>query len=494
MYNINTFVFFFMEVLKLRKSKKRTFFIVSILILAFSYFVAFGYSYQNGDIPVKYIKGISDIRWGIDIKGGIEATFKPSSEEEVSAEQLDSAKSTIETRLVSRNITDYELYVDHKNQKIIVRFPWKSDESKFNPEKAIEEISSTALLTFRKGNSFETTDTNDDGETVSKTPKDETAENVLVEGKDIESASVVTQPKQDQNKNGLYNESSKLEYVVKLKFTEEGKEKFAQATKDNLNGYISIWMDDVMLSAPKVNSEITDGTAVISGDFTADAAKSLADKINSGSLPFKLETTNFSTISPTLGTSSLNAMMIAGIIAFVIICLMMIFFFRLPGVVACIALVGHLAISFAAISGFFSFVNSFTLTLPGIAGIILSIGMGVDANIIIASRIKEELNKGRNLSNSVKFGSKSSFWALFDGNVTVLIVALILMGIFGPANILSAIFGASTTGSIYSFGYTLFIGVISNFIMGITATRLMTRSISEFKFARNKWLYGGVSK
>lgn len=477
----------------MNRSKKSVFFIVSILILTFSYFVVFGYSYQNGDIPVKYIKGISDIRWGIDIKGGVEATFKPVvNEEEISVEQMDSAKSIIETRLVSKNITDYELYVDHKNQKIIARFPWKSDETDFKPEKAIEEISSTALLTFRKGKSYETTETIDTGETVSKIPKGETAENVLIEGKDIIKATVEQQAA--KGSDDFSTGSGKLEYVVSLKFNDEGKEKFAQATRDNVNSYISIWMDDVMISAPKVNQVITDGKAVITGNFTADSAKSLADKINSGALPFKLETTNFSTISPTLGMSSLKAMMIAGIIAFALICLMMIIFFRLPGFIACIALIGHVAISFAAISGFFSFINSFTLTLPGIAGIILSIGIGVDANIIIASRIREELRAGRTLNSAVKFGSRSSFWALFDGNVTVVIVALILMGIFGPANILSVIFGASTTGSIYSFGYTLLIGVISNFIMGITATRLMTKSIIQFKFARNKWLYGGVSK
>lgn len=476
----------------MKRVGKPVFFVISLLILTFSYFAIFGYSGQNGDIPVSYIKGVKDIRWGIDIRGGVEATFKPADGVSATSEQMDSAKSIIETRMVSNNITDYELYTDHSNQRIIVRFPWKSGESSFDPEKAIQEISSTASLTFRQGDDYESADVDNDGNQIAKGPKGETAENVLIEGKDIESATVEVQAA--QSTNGSVSASNKAQYVVKLTFTGEGKEKFAEATRNNVGKKISIWMDDIMLSAPTVNSEISDGTAIITGNFTASSAKSLAERINSGALPFKLETTNFSTISPTLGTSSLNAMLLAGLIAFAIICVMMLFFFRLPGFVACIALIGHVALSLAAVSGFFSFINSFTMTLPGIAGIILSIGMGVDANIIIASRIKEELNNGKTITSAIDIGSKNSFWALFDGNITVIIVALILMGIFGPANILSVIFGASTTGSIYSFGYTLLVGVFSNFLMGITATRLMTKSISEFKFARNKWLYGGTAE
>ena len=129
---------------------------------------------------------------------------------------------------------------------------------------------------------------------------------------------------------------------------------------------------------------------------------------------------------------------------------------------------------------------SFTLTLPGIAGVILSIGMGVDANIITNERIKEELRAGKTLDGAIRTGSKTSFAAIFDGNITVIIVAVILMLVFGPSNILSGIFGASTTGTIYSFGYTLLVGVIGNFLMGVTASRLMLSSLSGYKFMRKK--------
>lgn len=153
----------------------------------------------------------------------------------------------------------------------------------------------------------------------------------------------------------------------------------------------------------------------------------------------------------------------------------------------------------AALTGFFSTIPSFTLTLPGIAGIILSLGVGVDANIITAERIKEELKAGKSLDNALNIGYKRGFTAIFDGNITVIFVAVILMGAFGPtdsifATLLSPVFfafGASTAGTIYSFGYTLLVGIIMNFIMGVTASRLMLKSISRFKPFRKAWLYGG---
>ena len=176
------------------------------------------------------------------------------------------------------------------------------------------------------------------------------------------------------------------------------------------------------------------------------------------------------------------------------VALFMLVMFRLPGFVAMLTLLGQLAITFAAVSGYFPFLNSFTMTLPGIAGIILSIGVGVDANIITASRIKEELYSGKTLDGAIHRGCSNSLWSIVDGNITILIVAVMLIGVFGPSNILSQIFGASTTGAIYSFGYTLLVGVIGNFIMGVFFSRLMIKSLSGFKPLRKKWLFGGSDK
>ena len=134
------------------------------------------------------------------------------------------------------------------------------------------------------------------------------------------------------------------------------------------------------------------------------------------------------------------------------------------------------------------------MTLPGIAGLILSVGMGVDANIITAERIKEEFRLGKTLDAAIEKGSKNSLTAIIDGNMTIVIVSVILMLVFGPSNILSVIFGESTTGTIYAFGYTLLMGVIANFIMGVWLSRVMLKSIVGMKFLRKEWLFGGKKK
>ena len=465
----------------MKRVAKPVFFIVAILIIALAVTSVFGVTTQHGDIFTTRIKGVSDIRWGIDIKGGVEATFQPADGVTATEEQLEAAKSVIETRMVSNNITDYELYADQSANKIIVRFPWKEETTNYDPYEAIEEISATATLTFRPGNSYENTSYADDGSAVMTTPTGETAETVLLDGSNVKNAQA-----------GVITDNGKTQYIVSLEFDDVGAKLFEQATTDYLNGTISIWMDDTLISYPTVRNVISDGKAQISGDFTAEEATALATKINAGALPFSLETVNAGSISPTLGANSLYAMGLAAVIALIIIALFMIIVFRLPGFVAVIALLGQLSITIVAVSGYFPVFNSFTMTLPGIAGMILSIGMGVDANIITAERIKEELRNGKSVDSAINAGTKNSLSAIIDGNMTVIIVAVILILVFGPFNMLSFIFGLSTTGSIYAFGYTLLVGVISNFIMGIAAARLMLKSISGFKLMRNPKLYGGA--
>ncbi len=475
----------------MRRVKKPVFFIVAAIILALAITATLGVKGQNGDNDVIYLKGVEDIRWGIDIQGGVEASFTPATDEEVTNAQIDAAEAIVESRLIGNNITDYELYTDYGAKRIIVRFPWQSGESDYNPEEAIEEISATALLTFREGNEHESESVDANGAVVYRTPAGTTAETVILQGNDIESA----EPQLTQDDEG------NLEYVILLHMTSEAADKFAEATARLVGKTISIWMDDLMISAPTVRQAISNGEAMITsgqagsaGAFTAASASELANKINAGALPFALKTESFSTVSPTLGLSSLSAMALAGIIAFILIAIFMILKFRLPGAVAVLCLLGQTALSLAAVSGYFRFINSFTLTLPGIAGIILSIGMGVDCHIITASRIKEELSLGKTIDSALQSGFKNSISAIIDGNITVVIVAIILMLVFGPTNILSAIFGASTTGAIYSFGYTLLVGIVGNFLMGVIASRLMLKSLSGFKGLRKKWLFGGEGK
>ena len=465
---------------KLKRVAKPVFFIVLAVIIAFALLVFMGIHTQYGDFTYPVIRGLQDIRWGIDIRGGVDVTFTSPEEYDATNEELDAARSIIETRMVAKNITDYELYLDYNSDKIIVRFPWQADDDSFDPEEAVKELGETALLTFREG-------TVSSGEDYEDLP-------LIISGSDVEKAQAAYIPKDGGNE---------YEYVVSLTLKDSGKDKFAEVTErlssTSPKGYISTYMDDECISTATVNDPIRDGNATISGNFDAESAQKLANQINGGALPFRLETSSFSTISPTLGLGARDAMALAGLIAFALIAIFMIAFYRLPGVVAVIALVGQAAGTFCAITGFFTFSNSFTLTIPGIAGIILAIGMGVDANVITGERIKEEINSGKTIDMAIVTGYKRAFSAVFDGNITMVIVAIILMGAFGtPDSLASTIltpiffmFGASTEGTIYSFGYTLMVGVILNFLFGILAARLMTMSLSRFKIFRNPALYGG---
>lgn len=471
----------------MKKTGKSTFFIVFALIILFSVSSIVGLDYQFGDNRTTLINGVDDIRLGIDIQGGVDVTFAPAGDVDATDDQLSAATEIIKTRLVSQGINDSEVYSDPKSDRIIVRFPWQAGETDFDPEAAVKELGETAELTFRKGTDTETDPTDEE----SILPVGE----IVITGSDVKTA----EPVKQQNDQGEY------ENVVRLVLNDSGKDKFAEATTELAGSEtpISIWMDNTMISAPTVSTAITDGEAVISGSFTTyESAKKLADQINSGALPFKMETSSFKTISPTMGEGSLNAIVLAGIIALACIAVYMIVLYRLPGVVAVIALIGQVAGSIAVVSGWFGFMDSSTLTIPGIAGIILAVGMGVDANIITGERIKEELRSGKSLDSALKIAYKRASSAIIDGNITNVIVAIVLMGAFGvPSSFFAQIFkwvffafGATTEGVVYSFGFTLLAGVIFNFIMGVFAARLMVTSLSKFKCFKNRKLYGGDVK
>lgn len=470
----------------MKKTGKLTFFIVVALIALFSLSAIVGLDYRYGDNTKTMIKGIDDIRLGIDIKGGVDATFAPAGDFDASDDQLDAATEVIKTRLSSLGITDSEVYSDSKSDRIIVRFPWQAGETNFDPESAVRELGEMAELTFRMGTES----------TTDATGKSAYTGEIVLQGADVESASV----RSHQNEQTM-----EQEIVVSLDLKDTGTQKFADATQQamNANVPIAIWMDDEQISAPSVNTVITDGSAIITGNFTYETAKKLADQINGGALPFKMETKSTNTISPTMGEGSLDAIMLAAAIAFAFIAVYMIVLYRLPGVVAVIALIGQITGSIAFVTGWFGFMSGSTLTIPGIAGIILAVGMGVDANIITGERIKEELRTGKSLDASIKLAYKRAFSAILDGNLTNVIIAVILMGAFGvPSSFFSKIlnktiffaFGATAEGFVYSFGFTLLAGVILNFVMGVFAARLMVTSLSKFNCFKNRKLYGGDVK
>ncbi len=420
------------------KAKKQTFFIVAAIILAMSFVALFGLTIPMGDRTIT-LPGAANMRFGIDIRGGVDAVFEPKDVDKVpTGDELEAARATIENRLDGLNILDRDVTVDKQNGYIIVRFPWKSDETDFDPDKAIAELGETAKLTF----------VDPDG-------------NVILDGSHVLQSAA------------RYDSSSLNGYMVSLVFNDEGKKLFADATARLVGKEIRIFMDDRLISHPIVEEVIPNGEAVINKIGTGEEALSLATKIQAGALPFSLISRNHSTISATLGQGALDVMVKAGITAFAVICIFLIAYYRLPGFVACLALLMQVSGQLLALS-----IPQITLTLPGIAAVILSIGMGVDANVIISERIREELREGRSLDSAIALGFKQAFSSVFDGNITVMIVAIILM-IFG-------------SGSLLSFAYSLLTGVILNFVAGVTASRLMIRSLSRFKALRKPGFYQKV--
>ena len=475
--------------MKSKRTGKPVFFVVVILILALTFTAFFGIDNYYGDKREIYFKGAGDIRWGIDIQGGVEAVFSPAKTDGVTDGDIEAVKELMSLRLAEKKITDSEVYCDTTSNQVIVRFPWKAGESDFDAVATVNELATDVMIVFRKGT-------------------EETGDVILQGSADVKSANVGVHPE-----NGSY--------IVELNFTEQGRQKFATATESLINSQISMWLDRTIQvetvgedgsvkveekvehisldSAPVVKERIDSDSCYIEGSYTAESAKELANQINSGKLPFSITIGNIQVVSPTLGSNALNVMVYSGAIAFAIVCLIMILRYRMNGFVAAIALLGQIAGSIACISGYFRSIDSFTLTIPGIAGIILSVGVGVGAKVIAAERIRDEFKKGKTIDGAIDSGFKNSFSAVIDGNVTIVIVSLVLMGAFGSpdtfiAKIFSpvmSLFGTAVTGSIYSFGYTLLVGVIFNLIMGVFASKLMLKSVSQLKFLRKPWLYGG---
>lgn len=439
---------------KVSTARKLAIFIILAVTACVVTFAATGLSIGN----TEYIHSAYDIRTGIDIRGGVNATFVPADDAVTpTEEELESARAIFETRLDGNGILDYTITTDKENRAVIVEFPWKADEKDFDAQAAIDELGATANLTFcsvKKDSEGNLLDAN--GGKADSTGLDPAPDKVLLSGKDIKSSSA------------QYMEG---QYVVALEFTDEGKELFKEATTTYLNDYIGIYLDDVMISCPSVNATIDNGEAIIEGGFTLESSKDLAVKINAGALPYAMTSSNYSAVSATMGTKALSVMLQAGIITVIIICLFMLIMYRLPGFVSCINLILQLGIQLLAFANL-----GLTITLPGIAGVILAIGMSVDSNVIISERIREEMRKGKSLVGAIDTGYGRALTAIIDCNLTTAIVAILLI-IFG-------------TGSVLSFGYTLLIGIVLNFLCSTLASKWMLRSVSSYNFLKNPKLYG----
>jgi len=404
--------------------------------------------------PGMGVNKVSETKLGIDIRGGVSATIYPAVEDinSIDEHQLETAKNILTQRLEAQGTFDATITVDKEGKRLLLEIPYTSGEEK-NPQKVIDELGKMAYLTFREI----VYATDDEGKQIideeTGQPKMDTV--VLLDGSDIKKAEAVFQ----NNKP-----------VVSLEFNSEGAAKFADATGRLVGQNIAIFLDDKVISSPRVDERITGGKAVITGSFTPEEAITLANYIQYGALPFGLEAKEINSISPILGDSALNVTLKAALLAFLLVVLFMLFRYRLPGLVASVALAGLVAAEIFWVSAFDA-----SITLPGIAGIILTIGMGVDANVIIYERIKEELRNGLPIDDAIDLGFKRAFSAIIDANITTLITAVILytMG----------------SGPIKGFALTLMIGVIMSFITAIMISKYLLKALSTVKFLQKKWFY-----
>lgn len=372
----------------------------------------------------------NSIKQGLDLQGGthivLEAEDTPDAP--VTEDSLNRAVSIVERRINEMGLTE-PLVQKEGARRIIVELPGEK-----NPEKAIETIGKTAVMEF----------------------KDESGATRLT-GKDLKTA-------KEQIENGNQN-------VVAIEFTDEGADKFADLTAANVGHKIAILLDGEVLTAPVVNEPITGGKAVITGSRTLEEAKNLAILLRSGALPVKLKVMEVRTIGPSLGQDSKIKSEKAFAIGIVLIMIFLVVVYRMSGIVANVALLVYVLILLSILK----YLDA-TLTLPGIAGIILSMGFAVDANILIFERFKEEVLVGKTLRTSMEAGFKRAFHTILDANVSVMIAAIVLI-----------VMGA---GTVKGFAVNLALGLIVSMFTAIIVSRSLLTWFINTNLLTNPWFYG----
>lgn len=372
----------------------------------------------------------NSIKQGLDLQGGthivLEAEDTPDAP--VTEDSLNRAVSIVERRINEMGLTE-PLVQKEGARRIIVELPGEK-----NPEKAIETIGKTAVMEF----------------------KDESGATRLT-GKDLKTA-------KEQIENGNQN-------VVAIEFTDEGADKFADLTAANVGHKIAILLDGEVLTAPVVNEPITGGKAVITGSRTLEEAKNLAILLRSGALPVKLKVMEVRTIGPSLGQDSKIKSEKAFAIGIVLIMIFLVVVYRMSGIVANVALLVYVLILLSILK----YLDA-TLTLPGIAGIILSMGFAVDANILIFERFKEEVLVGKTLRTSMEAGFKRAFHTILDANVSVMIAAIVLI-----------VMGA---GTVKGFAVNLVLGLIVSMFTAIIVSRSLLTWFINTNLLTNPWFYG----
>ena len=354
-----------------------------------------------------------NIKLGLDLEGGVSITYQ-AVDANPSAEDMSDTVYKLQQR-VDGYSTEASVYQEGSN-RINIEIPGVS-----NADETLEELGKPGSLEFQLS----------DG-------------TVILDGTHVTSAEAASQ------RDNMNN----TEYVVQLEFDKEGTEAFGKATSENVGNNIAIVYDGDTISAPRVKEAITDGKCVISGDFTIESAQELASFIRIGSLALELEEIRSNVVGAQLGQRALSTSLRGGIIGLILVILIMIFAYKVPGVIAGFALVFYAALDLVAINAF-----DMTLTLPGIAGVILSIGMAVDANVIIYARIREEIASGKSVKSSIDIGFKKALSAIIDGNVTTLIACFVL-------NLMA-------TGSVKGFAQSLALGIVISMFTALIISRLI---------------------
>lgn len=382
-------------------------------------------------IGSKKALSVHRIEQGLDLSGGVDIVYE-ADQKSVTDDEMKAAISLLQGRLDWKGWTEAEV-AREGDKRIRVQIPGVEDA-----EEAIQEIGQTAQLSFA----------DEDG-------------NVLLTGDMVKDA---TKQVGSTSKNGA------SQPYVALEFNKEGAERFAEATSNNIGKQIYIIMDNEVISAPTVRTAITNGQAMITGSFTAEGAEQLASLIRAGSLPFNLNVIQMKNVGARLGADALSTGIKAGIIGIVLVLIYMLSAYKLLGFAADWALVIYIGLELVALSLF-----HVTLTLPGIAGIVLSVGMAVDANVVIFERVKEELVLGKSLRNALKAGFKRATPAILDGNVTTLIAAAVLFFL--------------GSGTVKGFATTLMIGIVISMFTALFITRVIVNGLM-YAGVQNPKYYG----
>ena len=419
-------------------AKNLTKFIAAIIVIALLSFVAV--SGIGNFLPGVFDEGA--IRKGLDLAGGTLLVYEPDVEnlDKVADTDMDTVVSIMTNRLSNAGYTEATITQMKDDKRIQIEIPEVKDL-----DEARNLLGNIGELNF-----------------VGPTGT------VVMTGSDIKAASV--------EYGNISEQSLKPEYFVSVTLKSDAVEKFAAATeeaaklKDEGSNYIMIILDNEIVSMPQVQEKLVTEDVMITGKFDKESATYLASVIASGQLPFSLKELRADTVGPTLGEKALETAIFAGAIGILLVMLFMILVYRLPGLVSVIALIAYMAIEAIVLV-----VAKVNLSLPGVAGIILSIGMAVDANVIIIERIKEELRLGKGTASAVRAGFKGAFSSIIDSNITTLIAAAVLW-YFG-------------TGTVQGFAITLFIGIVVSMFTAVVVTRFIMTAVVGIG-AKKPWLYG----